>query len=628
MKVEKALEFVDQRLYAKTGKYLNDTEREVFIGSWRGNTYQEIYPYNPQYVEKTLAYRLWRKLSDVFGEKVTKKKIKGIVERAWQRQRQVFVSYRGQTAAIAATTLMTKLQALGHAVFIHDLNESVLLDAAAAVTDAESAASVTHSLQHCDCFILLLSPQAAVSEMLIEQLRCLRQEGVERTGSPPPVRVVIALEPINPLQLSHDLRNYLTGAYHWVWEPAAMAETLKRLQTILEQDIAALATQSLPCLTFPDELFEVAPEAGSLSTETETLAAASPSAVHPLPDAEPEIPSGLVHLRSQFYVERTPVEGKCYDEIGRSGALIRIKAPRQMGKTSLMARILRHAQEQDYQAIPISFQHADRSTFEDLRTLLRWFCTVVARRLRLPHRLDDYWEDTFGSKDNCTSYFQDYLLPAIERPLVLGLDEVDEVFRYPAIADDFFGLLRAWYEEANYGSRDSEIWERLRLVVVHSTEVYLPLDVNQSPFNVGLPIELKEFTPAQVTDLVSRYPLSFTPDDMAKLMTLVGGHPYLLQLALYYLAQQQLTLAELCATGPTEAGIYGDHLRRHLAALEQTPSLARAYRVVLDAAQPLQLGSEQAFKLHSLGLVRLQGNGVVPSFELYRRYFSDRLHIP
>jgi hypothetical protein len=89
------------------------------------------------------------------------------------------------------------------------------------------------------------------------------------------------------------------------------------------------------------------------------------------------------------------------------------------------------------------------------------------------------------------------LLPEIETPLVLGLDEVDEVFRYPAIADDFFGLLRAWYEEASYGSGDSELWERLRLIVVHSTEVYLPLDVNQSPFNVGLPIELPEFNPAR-----------------------------------------------------------------------------------------------------------------------------------
>jgi hypothetical protein len=348
--------------------------------------------------------------------------------------------------------------------------------------------------------------------------------------------------------------------------------------------------------------------------------------VHPLPDAEPEIPQGQVRLKSRFYIARDPSETKCYDEIGRAGALIRIKAPRQMGKTSLMARILNHAQEKNYRAIPVSFQHADRATFADLGNLLRWFCAKVARKLRLPHRLDEYWEDTFGSKDNCTSYFEEYLLPAIERPLVLGLDEVDEVFRYPAIADDFFGLLRAWYEEANYGSGDSEIWERLRLIVVHSTEVYLPLDVNQSPFNVGLPIELTEFTAAQVADLVNRYDLSLTPGAIETLMTLVGGHPYLLQLALYYLAQQQLTLTELCEIGPTEAGIYGDHLRRHLATLEQNPKLAQAYRAVLDAPKPLQLGSEQTFKLHSLGLVHLQGNGVVPSFELYRRYFSDRLH--
>lgn len=624
MDVNKALEFVDQRLYAKTGKHLNDTERKVFVGSWEGETYQEIYPYNPQYVEKTLAYRLWRKLSEVFGEKVSKKQIKGIVERAWQRQRQVFISYRGQSSFSVAKTLMTELQSLGYPTFVHDLDAIAPIFSTDATPHYEP---VTHALQQCDCFVLLLSSQVAVSEMLIEQLRYLRQGG-SRGGAPSPQRIVITLEAIHPQSLSHDLRNYLAGAYHWAWDVADADETVMRLRAVLEQDNAALAALSLPHLTLEDESFELE-ETVYTAPEEELPVAVSPQlVVHPLPDAEPEIPRGQVRLKSQFYIERPPSEAKCYEEIGRSGALIRIKAPRQMGKTSLMARILSHAQEKRYRAIPVSFQHADRATFEDLGHLLRWFCGKVARKLRLPHRLDEYWEDTFGSKDNCTGYFEEYLLPAIERPLVLGLDEVDEVFRYPAIADDFFGLLRAWYEEANYGSGDSEIWERLRLVVVHSTEVYLPLDVNQSPFNVGLPIELTEFTPPQVADLVSRYQLNLTSADIQTLMALVGGHPYLLQLALYYLAQGQLTLAELCSTGPTEAGIYGDHLRRHLATLEQNPKLARAYRAILDAAKPLQLGSEQTFKLHSLGLVHLQGNGVVPSFELYRRYFSDRLHIP
>jgi hypothetical protein len=64
----------------------------------------------------------------------------------------------------------------------------------------------------------------------------------------------------------------------------------------------------------------------------------------PLPVAEPELPSGQVRLASAFYVERVPYEAQCYKEILQPGALIRIKAPRQMGKTSLMARILYQAQ--------------------------------------------------------------------------------------------------------------------------------------------------------------------------------------------------------------------------------------------------------------------------------------------
>jgi serine/threonine-protein kinase len=85
----------------------------------------------------------------------------------------------------------------------------------------------------------------------------------------------------------------------------------------------------------------------------------------------------------------------------------------------------------------------------------------------LNYRVDDFWTDTYGSKDNCDAYFEDCLLPETESPLVLGLDEVDRVFQYPVIADDFFGLLRAWYEEARHGDQGSELWEKLRLVVVH-----------------------------------------------------------------------------------------------------------------------------------------------------------------
>jgi hypothetical protein len=345
----------------------------------------------------------------------------------------------------------------------------------------------------------------------------------------------------------------------------------------------------------------------------------------PYPVADPELPQGQVRLDSAFYIDRALNEAQCYREILQPGTLIRIKAPRQMGKTSLMSRILYQARENGYRTVPLSFQHADDSVFSSLNQLLQWFCGKVARKLRLPHQIDQYWTDTYGSKDNCTVYFEDYLLSELESPLVLGLDEVDRIFQYPKIADDFFGLLRAWYEEAGYGGSDSGLWEKLRLVVVHSTEVYIPLDVNQSPFNVGLPIELSEFNTAQVADLAQRHRLNWQQTEVEQLMAMVGGHPYLVRLALYHLALQHLTLPQLVEMAPTEAGIYGDHLRRHQWNLRQHSELASAFNRVVSSDSPVEVETILAFKLHSLGLVNLQGNEVSPRFELYRQYFRERL---
>jgi hypothetical protein len=218
-------------------------------------------------------------------------------------------------------------------------------------------------------------------------------------------------------------------------------------------------------------------------------------------------------------------------------------------------------------------------------------------------------------------------LSETDAPLVLGLDEVDRVFEYPQIADDFFGLLRAWYEEAGYGDSNSELWEKLRLVVVHSTEVYVPMNVNQSPFNVGLPIELPEFSQEQVQDLTRRHGLNWNANKVKLLMSIVGGHPYLVRVALYHLAQQETTLERFLDIAPTEAGLYGDHLRRHLWNLQQHPKLAVAFAKVVTASEPVELESVQAFKLHSMGLVQLQGNYVTPRFDLYRQYFSMKLSL-
>jgi transcriptional regulator with XRE-family HTH domain len=54
----------------------------------------------------------------------------------------------------------------------------------------------------------------------------------------------------------------------------------------------------------------------------------------------PCYPNGAVPLGSPFYLERTPIEAQIDREIQKPGGLVRIKAPREMGKTSLLMRVL------------------------------------------------------------------------------------------------------------------------------------------------------------------------------------------------------------------------------------------------------------------------------------------------
>lgn len=346
----------------------------------------------------------------------------------------------------------------------------------------------------------------------------------------------------------------------------------------------------------------------------------------PQPLTGGKMPESPVALYSRFYVERPPIEDRCYNTILQAGALIRIKAPRQMGKTLLLNKIVERAEKKGYRTVRLNLLQADNEVFSNLDKFLRWFCSYVTKKLDFPTQLNEYWDEERGSIVNCTTYFEAHLLEQIERPLLLALDEVDQVFQFPEISQGFFPMLRSWHEEA----KTIESWEKLRLVVVHSTEDYGTLDINQSPFNVGLPIELTEFNTQQVEDFAQRYQLNWTTkigmDGLAPLQVMVGGHPYLVSWALDNLAQQNLTLEQLLQDAPTDAGIYQDHLRRHLVTLQENPALAAALKQVVTTTEPIRLETMQAYKLYSMGLIKRQGNQVTSRCLLYQQYFLEHLH--
>ena len=326
---------------------------------------------------------------------------------------------------------------------------------------------------------------------------------------------------------------------------------------------------------------------------------------------------------TNIYIERPPIEEKCYKAILQPGALIRIKAPQKMGKTLLLEKLLDYARQQGYQTAKLDLKLADSSALADLKTFLQWLCVNVSDSLGLEAKLDDYWQDSNGLNISCTRYFQKYLLSVIDSPVVLAIDNFERLFKCENIFSDFAPLLRSWYETAKQPDRMGKIWKKLKLVVVNSTETYPTLDTNRSPFNVGLAIELPEFNQQQVEEMVKQYELDgqLSEQDLTQLMELLGGHPYLMQETLENLKSHQMPLEELLTLAATEQGIFSHHLRELLECLQNNPQLKSAYKRVVTANEPVQLNPEITFKLHSLGLVKIVRNDCVPNCDLYRQYF-------
>lgn len=332
-----------------------------------------------------------------------------------------------------------------------------------------------------------------------------------------------------------------------------------------------------------------------------------------------ELPEGQVPLNSPFYIDRDFSEKNSYQEISRPGSLIRIQGPKKMGKTSLLIRIIDYAQKQDYHTIRLSLYQAETEIFTSLQRFLRWVCANVTQQLEMESALNRYWDEDVGALVSCGIYFQNYILKEISNPIILAFDEINRILEYPNIARDFLSLLRSWHER----SKDTPDWQKIRMIIVHSTDIYIPLNTNQSPLNVGLVIDIPTFTKHQIENLAERHGLRITSVELEKLFQLTGGFPYLVRLALYHCASCKLSLEHILQDAATDRGIFSQHLQSLLWKLQQDSNLFKVFQQILVA--PLELENPLVFKLKSLGLVHLEGCKVRVSCHLYREYFNVRL---
>ncbi|MDJ0619174.1 MAG: AAA-like domain-containing protein [Calothrix sp. MO_192.B10] len=230
-----------------------------------------------------------------------------------------------------------------------------------------------------------------------------------------------------------------------------------------------------------------------------------------------EIPEGTMKLKSAFYVERK-ADKIALNMIVQQGVTIFIKGLRQVGKSSLLNRIIKMARNQNKRVLFIDFQLFGKADLSSDEVFLSQFCSWLSEELEIEDRVDQYWQKNISNIQRCTRYVSRYILKELDSPLVLVIDEMDKIFGTP-FSNDFFGMLRNWHNSRAM----SEIWNHLDLILVTSTEPYQLIDdLNQSPFNVGQVIELEDFTSEQVAELNRRHGLPFNTSAEMELMTLLN----------------------------------------------------------------------------------------------------------
>ena len=335
------------------------------------------------------------------------------------------------------------------------------------------------------------------------------------------------------------------------------------------------------------------------------------------------VPHSTLPIDSPLYIDRGIAEKRAKAIIQNPGALLRIRAPKQTGKTSLVHRILAHSHSLGYRSVTLNLNRIDEENLESSDRFLRYFCHSVSTHLGLEPNLNHWNQNQTGSMPSCSSYIQTQILKPLDVPLVLVLDNIHRLFEYPTTARAFTALLRGWNDDA---TTQRDLWGKLRQIIVYSTDIYIDFDLNKSPFNVGTPIPLPPLKPEQVKTLAWQYNLRWsTTTEAEALVQFLGGHPYLIQLALYELSQSGLTLPELLDPAPTQTSIYQNHFLDCLESLQSHEDLLDVFRKVLEAKDTVRMDAIAAKKLEGLGLIRRNGNQAQISCPLYEQYFFQEL---
>jgi len=314
-------------------------------------------------------------------------------------------------------------------------------------------------------------------------------------------------------------------------------------------------------------------------------------------------------------VQAADAEEAILGRLRQPGQPVALWAPELFGKTWFLKHALRQlvADDPEFHVVQVNLRIVESEALEEFAGFCHRFAELLAESLQLDPQIASPIKTRPGTPANNLSWFlTNRLLSAINGPLVLAIDQADELLP-TGFCDDFFGLLRAWADRA-----ESEPWSRLRVAVAMSTTPALMTSTPaRSPFaNRTAQVRLTDLGRNQVYDLARGHGLSWDDTHIDELMDLVGGHPFLVRLAMVNAARHpSLPLSELLHESSPLFETFLDGLRWRLS---KDRGLLDAFRAMLGdpgrSADPVS-----HLRLRDAGVIRQVNNVYELRYRLYER---------
>ncbi|MBW4616157.1 MAG: AAA-like domain-containing protein [Desmonostoc vinosum HA7617-LM4] len=349
---------------------------------------------------------------------------------------------------------------------------------------------------------------------------------------------------------------------------------------------------------------------------------------------------GSLPMDASTYVVRS-ADRHFYKALKR-GEFCYILNTRQMGKSSLMVRMIHHLQQEGYSCAAIDITRLGSENI----TPIQWYKGLIVELwqsfdLLKKVNLKAWWNEQQDlSPIQCLSRFiEDILLVEIKsKEIFIFIDEIDSILSLNFSVNDFFALIRFCYNQR----RINPEYRRLTFAFFGvATPSDLITDYQRTPFNIGQAIHLSGFQVHEAQPLLKGLTKKVTNPQIVlnEILSWTNGQPFLTQKLCQIIHNSSFTIPINC-----EAEWIGNLVRSHIIdnwesqdepehlksirdrILKNTLKplyLLKLYRQILHQEKIVSVDSLEEKQLLLSGLIIKQQGYLKPHNRIYELIFNN-----